>query len=58
MNPLLTQKIEWGVRLKMGEIVGEREKANMRERGVDGSGSEERGIEKTVRSSFRGRHIP
>jgi hypothetical protein len=33
MNPLLTQKIEWGVRVKKGEIVGERKTANTRERG-------------------------
>jgi len=32
MNPLLTQKIEWGVRVKMGEIVGERKTANTQER--------------------------
>ena len=32
MNPLLTQKIEWEVRVKKGEIVGERKMANMRER--------------------------
>jgi len=32
MNPLLTQKIEWGVRVKMGEIVGERKTASTRER--------------------------
>jgi hypothetical protein len=31
MNPLLTQKIEWGVRLKNDEIVGERT-ASTRER--------------------------
>jgi hypothetical protein len=42
MNPLLTQKIEWGVKLK-NEIVGE-ERRPKAGKGVDGSGSEERGI--------------
>jgi hypothetical protein len=38
MNPLLTQKIDWGVRLKIGEIVGERRTANPRKQEVDDDG--------------------
>jgi hypothetical protein len=48
MKPLVTQKIEFGVRLKNDEIVGERQ---MPGKGGDGGGSGEREI-KRARSAF------
>ena len=56
MNPLLTQKIEWGVRLKSDEIVGER-KQPIPGKEVDGGGSGERET-KRAHSSSLGRQMP
>ena len=51
MNPLLTQKIEWGVRLKSDEIVGER-KQPIPGKEVDGGGSGERETKRAHSSSL------
>jgi hypothetical protein len=52
MNPLLTQKIEWGVRLKNDEIVGERN-SQYPGKEVDGGGSGKRETERARSPSLR-----
>jgi hypothetical protein len=52
MKPLVTQKIEFGVRLENDEIVGEKKKT-MPGKGGDGGGLGERESKRTRRHSLR-----
>ena len=56
MKPLVKQKIEFGVRLKNDEIVGERKQ--MPGKGGDGGGLGERESKRTRSIPSVGRHMP